>query len=120
MSFKFYDNHLLEIVNFQGGATSLDSFWKAYRTSETKSIFPYEWFDNPDKQLNTELPANDGFYSKFRSKKPLEAEYMDYANLLESGLNTEQAVFKMKLSKSGPLLGLRNEFTCNNYGSKNK
>ena len=55
ISFKFGDIQLLEIMNFLGGATSLDSFLKAYKTSETKRCFPYEWFDHPDKMQNLEL-----------------------------------------------------------------
>ena len=42
ISFKVGDIQLLDIRNFLGGATSLDSFVKAYKTSETKEIFPYE------------------------------------------------------------------------------
>ena len=51
---------------------------------------------------NTELPPYDAFYSKLRSCKPLEAEYTEYLNLLKSGLSTEQAVDKLKLSKPPP------------------
>ena len=40
VSFKFGDVHLLDITNFLGAATSLDSFLKAYKTEETKSFFP--------------------------------------------------------------------------------
>ena len=40
--FKFGDVQFLDIMNLLGGATSLDSFFKAYRTSETKRFFPYE------------------------------------------------------------------------------
>ena len=36
ISFKFGDIQLLDITNFLGGATGLDSFFKAYKTSETK------------------------------------------------------------------------------------
>ena len=46
VSFKFGDVQFLDILNFLGGATSLDSFLKAYKTSETKGFFPYEWFDS--------------------------------------------------------------------------
>ena len=74
ISFKFGDIQLLDIMNFLGGATSLDSFLKAYKTSETKSFFPYEWFDHPDKMQNTELSPYDAFYSKFRSCNCLKAE----------------------------------------------
>ena len=52
VSFKFGDVQLLDIMNFFGGATSLDSFLKAYKTEETKGVFPYEWFDNPEKLNN--------------------------------------------------------------------
>ena len=38
VSFKLGDIQLLDIMNFLGGATSLDSFLKAYRTKETKSF----------------------------------------------------------------------------------
>ena len=102
ISFKFGDLRLLDIMNFLGGATSLDSILKAYETSETKGFFPYEWFDQPDKMQNTELPPHDAFYSKLRSCNPLEAEYTDYVNILESGLTTKQAVVKLKLLKPPP------------------
>ena len=87
------------MMNFLGGTTSLDSFLKAYETSETKGFFPYEWFDQPYKMQLTELPPFDAFHSKLRSCNPLGAAYTDYVNLLKNGLTTEQAVIKMKLSK---------------------
>ena len=49
VSFKFRDVQFLDIPNFLGGATSLDSFLKAYKRNETKGFFPYEWFDSPNK-----------------------------------------------------------------------
>ena len=57
VSFKFGDIQILDIMNFLGGATSVDSFLKAYKTKETKSFFPYEWFDCPEKTNNKELPT---------------------------------------------------------------
>ena len=39
VSFKFGDVQLLDIMNFLGGATSLGSFLKAYKTEETKGFF---------------------------------------------------------------------------------
>ena len=56
VSFKFCDVQLLDILNFFGGATSIDSFLKAYKTEETKFFFLYEWFENPEKMDNKELP----------------------------------------------------------------
>ena len=86
-------------MNFLAGATSLASFLKAHKTSETKGFFPYEGFDHPDKMQSPQLPPYDVFYSKLRSYNPPETEYTDYVNLLKSGLTTEQAVIKPKLSK---------------------
>ena len=40
ISFKFGHIQLLDVMNFDGGAASLDSFLKAYKTSETKEFFP--------------------------------------------------------------------------------
>ena len=74
VSFKFGDVQLLDIMNFLGGATSLDSFLKAYKTEETKGFFPYEWFDNPEKLNNKELPPYDSFFSKLRNINPLEKD----------------------------------------------
>ena len=102
VSFKFGDVQLLDIMNFLGGATSLDSFLKAYKTAETKGFFPYEWFDCPQKMNNSELPPYDAFFSKLRNVDPLEKDYSDYQNLLSSGLKTEESLSKMKLSKPPP------------------
>ena len=65
ISFKFSDIQLFDRMNFLGGATSLDSFLKAYKTSKTKGFSPYEWFDHADKMQNTELPPNDAFTVNF-------------------------------------------------------
>ena len=89
-------------MNVLGGATGLDSFLKAYKTSETKRFFSYEWLDHPDKMHKTELPPYDAFYSKLRSCNPLAAEYADSVSLLKSGLTIEQAVVRLKLSKLPP------------------
>ena len=102
ISFKFGDIQLLDILNFPGGATSLDSFSKASKTSETKRFFPYEWFDHPDKMQITELTPYDAIYSNFCSCSPLEAEYDNSVILLRSGDTTERAVVKLRPSKPQP------------------
>ena len=102
ISIKLDDIQVLDIMNFLGGATSLDSFLKAYKTSETKGFVPYECFDHLDKLQNPELPPYDAFFSKLRSCNPLETEYTDYVNILKCGLSTERAVIKLKLSKPPP------------------
>ena len=102
LSFKFGDVQLLDNMNFLGGATSFDSFFKAYKTEETKGFFPHEWFDSPKKLNNKELPPYDSFFSKLRNINPLEKDYNDFENLTTSGLSSERAVFKLRLNKIPP------------------
>ena len=64
VSFKFEDVKLLGILNFFGGAKRLNFFLKAYKTSETKGHFPYQWFEDPEKLNNTQLPLYDTIFSK--------------------------------------------------------
>ena len=71
-------------MNFLGGATSLDSFLKAYKTKETKSFLLYEWFDCPEKMNNKELPPYDSFFSILRNYNPLEKDYNDFKTLLSA------------------------------------
>ena len=58
---KLGGNQLLDILNFHGGATSLGSILKAYKTSKTKGSFPCELFDHPDNLQNTEFPRKTRF-----------------------------------------------------------
>ena len=102
VSFKFGDVQLLDIMNFLGEATSLDSFLKDNKTKETKGFFPYEWFDNPEKLNNKELPPYDSFFSKLRNNNPVEKDNNDFENLNDSGLSSEQAVCKLRLNKILP------------------
>ena len=102
VSFNFGDIQLLDIMNFLGGATSLDSFLKAYKTKETKGFFPYEWFDCPEKMNNKKLPPYDSFFSVLRYSNPLEKDYNDFQNLVNSGLTTEQAVVKLRMDRKHP------------------
>ena len=102
VSFKFGNVQLLDNMNFLGGATSLDSFLKAYKREETKGFFPYELFDNHEKLNNKELPPYDSFFSKLRKINPLEKDYNDFENFTTSGLSSEQAVCKLRLNKLPP------------------
>ena len=94
VSFKFGDVQLLDNMNFLGGATSLDSFFKAHKMEETKKFFTYEWFDNHENLNTKELPPYDSFFSKLRYSNPLEKDYNDFGNLFTSGLSSKQAVCK--------------------------
>ena len=102
VSCKFGEIQLLDIMNFLGGATSFDSFLKAYKTKQTKGFFPYEWFDCPRKINNKELPPYDSFFSILRKGNPLEKDYNDFQNLVNCGLTTEQSVAKLRMDRIPP------------------
>ena len=74
VSLKFGGIQFLGIMKFLGEATSLDSFLKAYKTTETKGFFRYEGFDCPKKINSSELPPCDAFFSKLRNVNPLEKD----------------------------------------------
>ena len=71
-------------MKFLGRATSLDSFLKAYKASETKGFFPYEWFDSADKLENEELSPYEAFFSKLRKNNPLDKYFKEYQKLRSS------------------------------------
>ena len=73
VSFKLGDVQLLEIMNILGGATSLDSFLKAYNTEETKGFSPMSGSTKP-KNWTTKLPPYDSFFSKLRNINTLEKD----------------------------------------------
>ena len=102
VSFKFRDIQLLHIMNFLGGSTSLDSFFKNYKTNATKDFFPYEWFDCPKKVNNKVLPPYDSFFSILRNSNPLEKDYNYFQNLVNSGLKIEQPVAKLRMDRISP------------------
>ena len=102
VSLKFGDVQFLDILNFLGGATLLDSFLKAYKTSETKGFFPYEWFDSPEKLDATFLPPYDCFFSKLRNYNPLEKEFTDFTKLLNSGFSQQESLKKLSLKNVPP------------------
>ena len=102
VSFKFGDIQLLDIMNFCGGATSLDSFDKTYKTRETKGFFLYEWFDCSEKLNNEKFPPYVSFFSILCNSKPLEKDSHDFQNLVNSGLTREQAVAKLRMDRIPP------------------
>ena len=65
--FKF-----LDISNYLAGGVSYSAFLKAYKISEAKSYFPYEWFDHPSKLDFPRLPPYETFYSELKQKNVLE------------------------------------------------
>ena len=61
VSFKLGDLQRLDIMKFPGGTTSLDSFFKSFKTSETKSFFRDEEFDCRQKMIKSEISPSDAF-----------------------------------------------------------
>ena len=59
------------------------------------------------KRQKDSFPTNGLITPTSCSRNPLETEYTDYVNLLKSGLSTEKAVIKLKLSKP-PRTGIEN------------
>ena len=59
-------------MKFLGKETSLNSFIKAYKATDAKRFFPYEWFDNPDKFDFPKLPPCEIFFKKLKNNNPLE------------------------------------------------
>jgi len=55
--FKF-----LDVMNYLGPGTSYDKWIKAYSSKQTKSWFPYEWFDSSDKLDYPGLPDYPAWY----------------------------------------------------------
>ena len=102
VSFKFGDVQLLDIMNFLVGATSVDPFFKVYKTEETKKTFTYAWFDNPEKINNEELPPYVSFFSKLCKINLLEENYSDFEFLTTSGSSSKQAVCNLRLKKIPP------------------
>ena len=97
VSLKFGDVELLDISNSLGGATSLDFFLKANNISETKVYFPYEWFNDPEKLNNTQLPPYETFFSKLCIKNHLEKDCSDFQILIDGGLTSKETLSKLKL-----------------------
>ena len=58
----------LDIINYLGPGTSYDKWVKAYGRENTKSWFPYEWFDSPDKLDFPGIPLYFNWYSKLHNK----------------------------------------------------
>ena len=90
-----------------GGATTSGSFLKAYKASEMKGYFPYEWFDTPNKPDEQQIPSYDDFYGKLKNSNPLDKEYDDFQKLLNTGITEEQALKKLGLKIKLPT-GLEN------------
>ena len=92
---------------YHGHSRWSNKFWftpEDIQNIRNKRILPIRMVWLSWRNSNTELPPYDEFCSKMRGCNPLEAEYTEYVTLIESGMRAEQAVAKLKLSKT-PLTG---------------
>ena len=68
---------------------------------------------------NKELPPSDFFFfSVVRNSSPLEKDYNDFQNLVNSGLTTEQAVVKLRMDRIPPT-GAENYYYLQSVWEKN-
>ena len=67
-----------------------------------KASFPMNSSTVHKRGIKSEFPRYDAFFSKLRNVNLLEKDHSDYQNLLSCGLKTEEALSKMKISKSPP------------------
>ena len=51
---------------------------------------------------NTELPPYDFFFSILRNSNPLEKDYNDFQNFVDSGLTTQHVVAKLRMDRVIP------------------
>ena len=66
--------------NFLAVGCSYSKCLKAYGCELSKGIFPYEWFDSPEKLNYKFLPPAQDFYSQLNKSNPIQSED-DYNNL---------------------------------------
>ena len=99
VSFKFEDVKLLCILNFFSGAKRLNFSLKAYKTSETKSYFPHQWFEDPEKLNNTQLPHCDTIFSKLCKINSRKRDYSDFQGLKDDDSTSEETLLKLKLKQ---------------------
>ena len=96
---NFLGLQFLDILNFLGGATTLDNFLKAYGASEEKGFFPYEWFDSIEKLNVSQLPPIDSFWSKLKNHNVLSVDYDKFVELKNGGMEQDEILKKLRLKK---------------------
>ena len=69
-NFKF-----LDISNYLAGGSSYSRFLAAFKVSESKGYFPYEYFDSPERLEETCLPPHEAFYSSLKQSNITDEQY---------------------------------------------
>ena len=109
-----------EIINYLGPGTSDEKWSNAYECKQTKSWFPYEWFDSPKNLSFPVLPDYSEWYSKQKAgyllsqeewqscKKVFQEKGMKtFANWLQHYNNPDVVPFLEALGKMGSFYGER-------------
>ena len=60
-----------------------------------KYNFPYEWFDDPEKLNNIQLPPYEPFFSRLRNNNRMEKDYSGFEMSLDGGLASEESIPKL-------------------------
>ena len=97
---RFLGLQFLDILNFLGGARTLDNFLKAYGASEVKGFFPYEWFDRGEKLNVIKLSTIESCLSKLKKHNVLRVEYDKLMQMKNSGTQEGACLNKMRLKKN--------------------
>ena len=116
VSFKFGDFQSLDIMNFLGGANILSS--KLTRPKRQRVSLPTKGSFVQRNWTLKRFPPSDSFFSILRTNNPLEKDYNDFQNLVNSGLTTEQSVAKLRLERK-PLTGADNYSYLQNVWKNN-
>ena len=103
MCLKFGDVQLLDMLNFLGGATSLDSFLKANKTSETKTCFRMNGLIiQKSYKILDFSPVKPSFANCATIIPNVEKHYLDFQNLIDGGVTFKDVFTKLKLIQPHP------------------
>jgi hypothetical protein len=75
MSLKTQHLQFLDVRSFPAPNYSYNAFIKAYKCKLEKGFFPYDFFNTYDTINNTELPPNEAFFNKLKSKNITNEEF---------------------------------------------
>ena len=96
---NFLGLQFLDILNFLGGATTLDNLLKAYGASEEKGFFPYEWFHSIEKLNVSQLPPINSFWSTLKNHNVLSVDYDKFVQLKNGGMEKDEILKKLRFKK---------------------
>ena len=65
----------LDIANFIAPGYSYAKYLKAFKCTQAKGFFPYEWMDSIEKLNRTSLPERESFYSSLKDEHLSEEDY---------------------------------------------